>query len=519
MIVTHTLRADATLFQGDMLHALDALPENCIDAVITDPPYHLTSIVERFGKAGSAPALSNGATGVYGRASTGFMGKEWDGGDIAFRSDTWRKVLRVLKPGGHVAAFGAPKNFGRMQVAILDAGFEERDTILRVIDPTDPVVQFIESLNAAQLGQFMRCLADSEMSGMLAWVFGSGFPKSQNVARFIDDHHFSEWLDASPERLSAYKSDMRIAGMVAHDETRRRAEFATLKRWRAVAGLHLEFGDPKSAAHAGWIKRGRMRGVENSQAGTDGWQRPAMGDAEAVANMARRYLPVSAEAREFDGWGTALKPAFEPIVLARKPLSEDTVAANMLRWRNGAMNVDACRVGSETLPAMRAGQAQLGTFERHDMVTPEREGRHPANLVHDGSVAVLERFPESKQGGSIRNRSSPKTKGIYGEYHGDGERWSGYVDSGSAARFFYNAKANKADRAGSKHPTIKPLSVMDYLCRLLCPPGGVVLDCFAGSGTTLAAAVLAGFKAVGVEREAEYVGDIKKRFETLTVNT
>lgn len=203
---------------------------------------------------------------------------------------------------------------------------------------------------------------------------------------------------------------------------------------------------------------------------------------------------------EWEGWGTALKPAWEPIIVARKPLV-GTVADNVLKYGTGAINIKGCRVGNELLPSMTAGQAKLGTFERGIMVTPERTGRWPANLIHDGSAEVLSLFP-------------------------------GELDK-SAARFFYCPKASKADRddgldgfeekarptMGSGiggqpdqqrtnnrnvHPTVKPTELMRYLCRLVTPPGGTILDPFNGSGSTGKAAVLEGFNYVGIEREAEY---------------
>ena len=211
-----------------------------------------------------------------------------------------------------------------------------------------------------------------------------------------------------------------------------------------------------------------------------------------------------------EGWGTALKPACEFFTLARKPLSEKTVAANVLKWGTGGINIDGCRAGSETLPKQKAGQAKIGTFDRQDMVTPERQGRFPANLIHDGSQQVLELFPESK---------------------------------GSAARFFYCPKASKKDRdeglegfEGAKvndgrkvdadnafqrgatirintHPTVKPTALMQYLCRLITPTGGVVLDPYMGSGSTGKAAVQEGFSFVGCELDEDYYKIAKSRIQ------
>lgn len=305
---------DVWLCPGDCLRALPTIKG--VDAVVTDPPYYLASIVKRFGSETSAPAKSGGATGVYGRASSGFMGQKWDGGDIAFRPETWRLVYDSMKPGAHLAAFSSTRTYHRMATAIEDAGFEVRD--------------------------------------MVSWLYGSGFPKSLDVSKALD----------------------------------------------------------KRGAH---------------------------------------------DAKAWNGWGTALKPACEPIVLARKPLI-GTVAANVLEHGTGGINVDGCRV----------------PYAPDKKQAVSAKGRWPANVVHDGSEQVI-------------------------------------AGLGSSARFFYHAKANAADRAGSKHPTVKPVALMRWLVRLITPPGGLVLDPFAGTGTTGEAARLEGMRAILIEIEPRYQDDIYRR--------
>lgn len=370
-----------TLHHGDCLKAMDLMPENSVDAIVTDPPYHFVSIVKRFGKEGSAPAQF-GTDGAFARASRGFMGKEWDGGDIAFRPETWAKALRVLKPGGHIVAFGAPKNYHRLACAIEDAGFELRDSLM--------------------------------------WVFGTGFPKSMDVSKAID---------------KASGAEREVIGENPNH--------------RSVSGVSYE------GVYAG-----------------------------ANTGSALITAPATDEAKQWAGWGTALKPAFEPIVLARKPLSEKTVAANVLRWGTGAINIDGCKVGAgeprktQTGGMGRKANPVYGAFVQSETESIETtQGRWPANLAHDGSEEVLDLFPKD------------------------------------AGRFFYSAKANKADRAGSKHPTVKPVALMQWLVRMVTPPGGTILDPFAGSGTTAQAAINEGFNPIIVERESEYVTDIKNRFE------
>jgi site-specific DNA-methyltransferase (adenine-specific) len=349
-----------TLHAGDCLDVLKAMPENSIDAVVTDPPYHLTSIVKRFGAENAAPC-KEGKTGAYARASRGFMGKVWDGGDLAFTVELWAEVLRVLKPGGHMVCFGGTRTYHRMVCAIEDAGFEVRD--------------------------------------QLAWVYGSGFPKSHNQG---------------------------------------------------------------------------------------------------------------------NGWGTALKPAWEPICLARKPLSENTVAANMLRWGTGAINIDGCRIETTERPlrindGTGNGVNDFGNKNGGRSAGATSLGRWPANLCHDGSPEVLAGFPDLGRTGQ-ETMGKPRERG-----NGWGDTFDGqhFGDSGSAARFFYAAKANADDRLNSKHPTVKPVDLMQWLVRLVCPKGATVLDPFAGTGTTGAAAFIEGCRCVLIEREAEYLADIERRMELL----
>ena len=285
-----------------------------------------------------------------------FMGKKWDY-DVP-TVDVWVEVLRVLKPGGHLLAFAGTRTQHRMAVRIEDAGFEIRD--------------------------------------MIAWCYGSGFPKSHNL---------------------------------------------------------------------------------------DG---------------------------NWTGWGTALKPAMEPITVARKPLLESTVAANVLEHGIGAINVDGCRVGTNggTTRSEQAPYAASGWRTGHKIETLNA-GRWPANLIHDGSDEVMGLFPaQAGAAAPVHRRNGDKFRHSYGAFAGNIDEAGStfHADTGSAARFFYCAKASKADREqGNGHPTVKPTDLMRYLCRLVTPPGGVVLDPFMGSGSTGKAALLEGFGFIGIEREAEYL--------------
>lgn len=407
---------------GDCRDVIREMPDNSIDSVVCDPPYALVSIVKRFGGANAAPTKDGD---VYARASSGFMGKQWDTGETAFAAEFWSEVLRVLKPGGHVVAFSGTRTYHRMAVAIEDAGFEIRD--------------------------------------QLAWMYGGGFPKSHDVSKGID------------------KAAGAVRGKV-RDYNPRNPKATGSRR------------DGTEGATRPWIETAMERGYHEKDGDT----------------------PATDAAREWQGWGTALKPAWEPICLARKPLV-GTVAANVLAWGTGALNVDGCRVGTEGGTAFgrsadKSTTDSVGGYLNAKAGAPIDAGRWPANVAHDGSDEVLAGFPDTTSGTFSGKRNEPKTKGVYGSFALQDER--GHVgDSGSAARFFYTAKADKLDRIGSKHPTVKPVDLMQWLCRMVTPPGGVVLDPFAGSGSTGEAAWREGFRAILIEREEEYQADIAARLE------
>jgi len=231
-----------------------------------------------------------------------------------------------------------------------------------------------------------------------------------------------------------------------------------------------------------------------------------------------------------EGWGGSLKPAWEPICVARKPLSEKTVAANVLAHGTGALNIDGCRVGTEANDDIHAKNPHTKNkaggwciSSVHDDAAPydPSKGRWPANCIHDGSDEVLAAFAAFGESKSVRNVESDRRlvvkagNSLQMNKAGRHDPSNSYSDAGSPARFFYSAKASKQDRAGSKHPTVKPISLMRYLCKLVTPTGGTVLDMFAGSGTTLQAAVEEGFSVIGIERESEYLVDILGRMAAM----
>jgi len=411
---------------GDSREVLKTLAAESVDSCVCDPPYALVSIARRFGADGAAPARSGGATGVYARASAGFMGQKWDTGETAFDPAFWREVWRVLKPGAHVVAFGGARTYHRLAVAIEDAGFEIRDMFADLVASDAAAAAFRDSLNDEQARQFLRCIEESRFGGMLAWIYGSGFPKSHDVSRGID---------------KAAGAQRRVV-----------RERYTARRINPGATNHRNGGYAKQTA----------------------------------TFTAAETAPATEAAAQWSGWGTALKPALEPIVLARKPLT-GTVVETVLAHGTGAINVEGCRIDAPD-GVLRVAHFETGARRGYDgglkggATAGFGDSRWPANVVHDGSDEVVEGFPEAGSGAA-----------------------------GSAARFFYSAKADAADRHGSKHPTVKPVDLMAWLVRLVTPKGGVVLDPFAGSGTTGIAAWREGCRAILIEREAEYVADIKRR--------
>lgn len=345
---------DLTLYPGDCLEVMPAMPAESVDAVVTDPPYGLA-----------------------------FMGRAWDrippGPGFAAWTEGWaREALRVLKPGGHLVAFGGTRTFHRLFCGLEDAGLEVRET--------------------------------------LVWLHGEGFPKNRNVAADL-----AALADSAP--------------------------------WEAISGV---------------------------SAGGSILQDPP----------------------DWAGWGSALKPGYEPIALARRPLALPTLAAQVLATGTGAINVDACRI-PHGLPG--------GTWDRAGRI-----GRRAGGFVDTGAGS----------GEPVKN----------GRRHADG-RWPtnvaldvaaaamldaaagevGYGDTGGPSRFFYVAKASTGERDGSRHPTVKPVDLMRWLCRLVCPPGGLILDPFAGSGSTLVAARAEGMRAIGIERERDALADAGHRTRQLSL--
>ncbi len=393
-----------------------------VDAIVTDPPYEL-----------------------------GFMNKGWDKTGIANDVELWKLCLEILKPGGHLLAFGGSRTYHRMASAIEDAGFEIRDQIM--------------------------------------WIYGSGFPKSLNVGKAMD-----KMAGAEREVVGMIKSQQNIKGP-------------------------QKFGSDECKF------RDRI-------------------DCLITA-------PSTDAAKQWDGWGSALKPAHEPIVMARKPLSEKNIASNILKHGTGGINVGGCKVGNDIrINEKKSYLGATGTFCAQGLIPKstgrvEVSGRFPANFIHDGSEEVeaeFAKYGESKSSDSVRKNVQDGEFKSVSKGKETPHYTYGHSDKGTASRFFYCAKASSAERnmgcEGLKeheqyneslpcptrdirkekliknhHPTVKPIKLMKYLCRLITPPNGIILDPFMGSGSTGIAAKQEGFRFIGIEREQQYLDIAIRRID------
>jgi DNA modification methylase len=479
------------LYQGDNIESLKKLPDNSIDSIVSDPPYGIS-----------------------------FMNRKWDY-DVP-SVDFWKEVYRVLKPGGHVLSFGGTRTYHRMVVNIEDAGFEIRDQIM--------------------------------------WLYAQGFPKSLNIGKAVD-------------KLQG--NDREVVGV----------------------SNNINFDNKKE---------GDKSFYDNAWASSD---------------ISRKDIEITKGQSPYEGWGTALKPANEPICVARKPLSEKSVAENVLKWGTGGINIDGCRVGTEIITGRYAGNKDTGFTQDDNRTdankgmfagkteTPEytTEGRFPANIIleclcdevikgekgepymyvdkeynnkelqgdrqidflkgskaeapnnyndkgdiHTNSMCPCYMLDEQsgnlKSTGAVRKKDTETEPSNIDRKHKTGENSNPYTgQSGGASRFFYQAKVSKQERnmgldgfeevkiktnisglddkpredgsiretpsRKNTHPTVKPVSLMAYLCRLVTPPNGIVLDPFMGSGSTGIAAQLEGFRFCGMELDKDYFKIAEARIE------
>lgn len=321
-----------------------------------------------------------------------------------------------------------------------------------------------------------------EIRDQIGWLYGSGFPKSHNISKAIDKHMGKDGIIVGKREHPTLKDKSKVDRQSTHQY------------------------------HGG-----------NSI--KDEW--------DIIA-------PESEEAKQWNGWGTALKPAWEPIVVARKPLEDNlTIAENVLKHGTGGININASRVpldkdvDASQLRTMNRSKREEDTngqswgLSKNQGDNPQvvrEDGRFPANIIHDGSEEVLEEF--AKYGERVSGRMTPEHKinesenrAMSGKNYARKSTKVFEASTGTAARFFYSAKASNEDRAGSNHSTVKPLSLMSYLCKLVTPPNGKILDPFAGSGTTGQSAIESGFYPILIEKEPEYQKDIENRMAKFEEDT
>ena len=402
------------IYNADCLEILKQLPDESVDAIITDPPYNLIQNNSGFERGGNNPNSPYTRT-----AKGGFMGKEWDGTGIAFKIDLWKECLRVIKPGAHLLAFGGTRTYHRMTCAIEDAGFEIRD--------------------------------------MLEWIYASGFPKSLNVGKAYDKKMGNE-REKIKKPVSYPDSD--------------------------------DWGIPNPTT---------AKNPTSYKTETD------------KVNAGAGYRWQSKGNSEWEGFGTSLKPAHEPIVLARKPLEEKTVVENVLKYGTGALDIDGCRISCGTehfrgevkrlTKDSGEWETKLG-FVKPFVATDSPLGRFPANLLvtddalNDGTITK-----------TILQDEGSKSR--YFDIDVWAEKWG----------LLQYPKASKSEKdsgeTNNNHLTVKPVHLIAYLVRLVSKEGDVVLDPFMGSGTTLMACKMLGRKGIGVEKEKDYCEIAVKRIDSI----
>ncbi len=459
------------IYQGDCIEEMKKLPDNSVDAIITDPPYGLEFMGKEWDKFKEGKNIAGGTTGIdtpFGRSkplnSVYQYGLEEKNQLQKFCFDWAKECLRVLKPGGFLLSFGGTRTYHRMTCGIEDAGFEIRDTIM--------------------------------------WVYGSGFPKSLNIGKAVDKLQGNEREVVGKKDINAIKA---------------------LQKFKEQDGRTIK------------------------------------------TDFSNIDIGITKGTSEWEGWGTALKPAVEPIVVARKPLSEKNVALNVLKWGTGGINIDESRVdvadSEKESFAKEWDRFQSGSQEgtvgyvkqdgEYDLNQNRPQGRFPANIILDEEAgrmldeqSGISKSIQSKRGGNVNSGTER-----YQWNKGDKENFNlndayecGFNDKGGASRFFYCAKASKSERnfgceefedkqkcpmskesrigecinaskgmerfetiCKNNHPTVKPIKLMEYLIKLVSKENAVILDPFLGSGTTAIACLKTNRKFIGIEKESDYV--------------
>ena len=506
----YSLNEQYKLYEGNMLDMLEVIEPNTIDSIITDPPYELN-----------------------------FMNKGWDNSGIAFQKETWQKCYEVLKPGGYLLAFGGSRTFHRIACAIEDAGFEIRDVIM--------------------------------------WLYGSGFPKSMDISKSLDKRNgrnpnidFKEYLNIKRKEKNYSLADINkmmnvatngggfassIMGEKENIILPTKENYLKLKEILDLDNRYDELintseaereiiGTKKSGGASAWING--MNNKENEEQKYTGFS-----EWEITA-------PSTDLAKQWQGWGTALKPSFEPIIVARKPF-KGSLVDNVIEYGVGGINIDECRVGNEVITQLQKDMSvyhgnNLGAGSNTHMtgITTQTIGRFPANTILTYNETDFDEvcggFPISKSKGAFPKKINGKSNITF---RSDEERENRIElnDSGSASRYFYCAKASKKDRdegldnqqelkvndgrqkpvdnafqrgetlRKNTHPTVKPTELMQYLVRLVSPDGAIILDPFNGSGSTGKAVMYENkernknYKYIGIELTEEYLPISKARIE------
>jgi DNA modification methylase len=499
---------------GDCLEVLKTIPDNSIDSVVTDPPYGLS-----------------------------FMGKKWDY-DVP-SVEVWTECFRVLKPGGHLLSFAGSRTYHRMAVRIEDAGFEIRDQIMWVYGQGFPKSQNIsksllkladeKERTEQNTKHNLRCMPDSnlqetelineEQDKMLF----SHLPK-QDLERILQNEKFGK--ESKESVMGREESILEGRGDIQETE----GELQGSKIHKMSEGI---YGDGEER----WIHNGtQISNGETSQQiidedGSSASHRPQpIKQSNTKSNVVSEQL-TSQEIREiaqrYNNFGSSLKPAHEPIVMARKPLSEKSIAENVLKHGTGGINIDGSRIEMkqgdkmdirryneyhDTFSSYEEGESPKG--KEYIVNEPHEGGRFPANIIFDEEAGQL---LDEQSGISKGNKPSKRNKNHrysqdWGHRVHDGMPIIGYEDKGGASRFFYCPKAAKKDRGEgieliNHHPTVKPTDLMRYLINLVTPPNGTILDPFMGSGSTGKAAVRCGLNFIGIEKEQEYMDIASARIE------
>ena len=588
-----------TIHNGDCIETMKAMPPESVDAIVCDPPYGLSNTTP----AQVADTITKWAGGDRGHVPTGrgFMGKSWDA--FVPPPAVWDECMRVLKPGGHMVVFAGSRTQDLMGLSIRLAGFEMRDSLAWLYGSGFPKSH---NVSKSQIKEVEKTYGESQCDcvdprdgrtdrdglgregrGGAGTAGGSrqvpeveaGPTGSPTVTRSAADHLLElrgvDHAEAEGRREVAEAvllPDVRGRGAEAprHGSTSVRSGLEGSTGGDSGAGQGVSVlledtgaeraGATRAPSGAVPVRRdepagepgdalrfvpSRDRGDHESGLGVDPGRREPRrvhldsegGRGNPVARVCSWCgLPDREWLTGAEQLGTALKPAFEPIVLARKPLAEKTVARNVLAYGTGAINVDACRIGmsdeDRAVVNNRSGAADgskgniyqpaVGYRAPGEKFTAAPSGRWPANVLLDQHAAawVDEQSGHQRDGVAVQRNGGGRRIGsglIYSNYtDGKSAPDLGYGGSGGASRFFYVAKAPKSERPnvdGVQHPTVKPLAIMRWLIRLVTPPGGTVLDPFAGSGTTIEAALIEGFDPVGIEMETDYLPLIQHRID------